>query len=172
MLREATDADLAAMLAWRNQTANREVSNTSHVITPEEHAAWWARVQADPSRRVYVFEAQGRPLGVVSYFDLDPEHRTGAWGFYLDHETVAAEGLAMTAWMQVMGEAIDQAFDVLGLETLTGEVLAHNEPVRLMNRRFRFTEGTPQEREVDGRTISVIPISLAKADRRVRRTPR
>jgi RimJ/RimL family protein N-acetyltransferase len=169
MLRPATDDDLAAMLAWRNQAANREVSNHSHVITPEEHAAWWGRVQADPSRLVYLFEVDGRPLGVVSYFDLDPAARTGAWGFYLDHDTVAAEGLAMTAWMKVMGEAVDQAFDQLGLDTLTGEVLAHNEAVRLMNRRFRFTEGTPEERLVDDRTITVIPISLARADRRTKR---
>lgn len=178
MLRPATEDDLDQMLAWRNQEANREVSNYSHVISPAEHRAWWDRVQADPTREVHVFEAgsdgASRPLGVVSFFDIDTDAGTAGWGFYLDNETVTAEGLAMTAWMKVMGEAIDHAFASpgeggLGLEVLEGEVLAHNEAVRLMNRRFRFTEGEPEDREVDGRSITVIPIRLAKADRRTKR---
>ena len=72
-----------------------------------------AGAATDPTRQVLVFEYDGRPLGVVSFFDLDldgPE-RTGAWGFYLDHETTSAEGTAMMAWMQVMKEATGYAFD-------------------------------------------------------------
>jgi RimJ/RimL family protein N-acetyltransferase len=156
------------MLSWRNQEANRQVSAMSHVISPEEHLAWWHRVEVDPSREVHLFVIDGRPLGVVSYFDLDlngPE-RTAGWGFYLDHDTTTAEGIAMIAWLRIMGAALDHAFDVLGLDVLIGEVLAHNEPVRLMNRRFRFTEGTPEVRESDGRSITAIPIRLARADRR------
>jgi hypothetical protein len=39
-----------------------------------------------------------------------------------------------------------------------------------MNRRFRFVEGEPESREADGRTITVIPISLKRENRR-RRQP-
>jgi RimJ/RimL family protein N-acetyltransferase len=91
------------------------------------------------------------------------------WGFFLDNDTTSAEGTTMTAWMQVMREATAYAFDELGVDVLRGEVLAHNEAVRQMNRRYRFTEGTPEEREVEGRTITVIPISLRREDRRGRR---
>lgn len=169
MLRPATDDDLTDMLAWRNQETNRAVSIHSHVIAPEEHAAWWATVQDDPSREVHVFEVDGRALGVVSYFDIDRERRSAAWGFYLDSETVTAEGLGLTAWMQVMADAVDHAFDEMGVDVLEGEVLAHNEAVRMMNRRFRFAEGEPETREQDGRTIEVIPIRLDRADRRKRK---
>jgi RimJ/RimL family protein N-acetyltransferase len=65
-----------------------------------------------------------------------------------------------------MREATAYAFDELGLEVLTGEVLAHNTVVRQMNRRFRFAEGTPEIRYADGRELTVIPISLRKQDRR------
>lgn len=152
------------MLEWRNQPANREVSNHSHVIGLDEHRAWWQRVQEDPTRRVLVYRAGDRDLGVVSFFDI-----TGAsagWGFYLDHESVTAEGIALTAWMAVMKEATDYAFDELGVDVLTGEVLADNEAVRMMNRRFRFTEGEPTTRQVDGRSITVIPIELRRENRR------
>ena len=171
MLRPADDADLESMRVWRNHPVNREVSINHHEISVDEHRDWWSRVQADPSRQVLVFEYDGRPLGVVNFFDLDldgPE-RTGAWGFYLDAETTAAEGTTMMAWMQVMKEAVRHAFDDEDgprLDVLTGEVLEGNDAVRQMNRRFRFTEGEPEHREVDGRTITVHPISLRRENRR------
>lgn len=166
MLRPAGDGDVDAMRAWRNQAANRAVSINAHEISAEEHAGWWSRTREDPTRRVLVFELGERPLGIVSFFDIDDERRRCSWGFYLDSETVEAEGLALMAWMQVMKEATTYAFDELGVDTLDGEVLAGNEAVRSMNRRFRFTEGPAEAREVDGRTIEVHPISLRREDRR------
>lgn len=172
MLRPAEERDVEAMREWRNQDVNRDASINSHVITAEEHRAWWDRVRVDPTRRVLVFESGGRPLGVVNFFDIDTgtgtQPRTASWGFFLDSETTTAEGTAMTAWMQVMKEATAYAFDDLGVDVLEGEVLAHNEAVRQMNRRYRFTEGQPEQRETDDRTITVIPISLRREDRRGR----
>lgn len=172
MLRAAGPQDVEVMRLWRNQPANREVSNSQHVISPEEHQTWWSRTKDDPTRRVLVFAVDDRALGIVNFFDLDLESspRTGSWGFFLDSETAAAEGTSMLLWTRVMSEALDYAFDELGLDVLNAEVLAHNEAVRMMNRRFRFAEGTAEEREVDGRTITVIPISLRREDRRTRRS--
>ena len=168
MLRAAGRDDLETMLAWRNQPANREVSNTQHVIAADEHLSWWNRTKDDPTRRVLVFEVDGIPRGFVNFFDLSLQGspRTGSWGFFLDNETAAGEGTAMLLWTKVMREAVDYAFDALGLDLLRAEVLEHNEAVRAMNRRYRFTEGTPEDRKVDGRTIRVIPIALRSQDRR------
>ncbi len=166
MLRPATDDDLDDMLAWRNQETNRAVSIQSHVITADEHRAWWEKAKDDPAREVNMFVAGGRTLGVVTYFDIDHDARTAWWGFYLDSETTEAEGIGLTAWMQVMSDGVDHAFDVLGVDVLLGEVLAHNEAVRMMNRRFRFVEGEPEQRETDGGTLEVIPIRLERAHRR------
>ena len=174
MLRPAIDADVDSMRAWRNQQVNRDVSVHQHEIGEAEHRAWWS---AGPGRSdargagVRVGQPARPPLGVVTFFDLDLERseRTGAWGFYLDHETTSADGTLMTAWMQVMREATRYAFDDPDgpqLDVLTGEVLEGNEAVRAMNRRFRFTEGAPEHREVDDRTITVYPISLRREDRR------
>lgn len=164
-LRPAEDADLVDFLEWRNHPANRQVSIHQHVIEQEEHNAWWKHANEDPSRRVLVFECAGRKLGIVNFTNLDFGTKTGTWGFYLDRQTVDAEGLGFTAWIQVMRDATAYAFDVLGLDTLEGEVLAANEAVRQMNRRFRFVEGTPEWRVVEGRRISVIPIRLRREDR-------
>lgn len=168
MLRPARESDVDVIREWRNQQANREVSNNQHEISPDEHRAWWERTSHDPTRRVLVLEIGERPCGVVNFFDLDRdgEKRTGSWGFFLDHEGLSADDATFVAWNTAMKEAIEYAFDELGLDLLEAEVLEENEAVRATNRRFRFTEGTPQARETDGRTTTVIPISLRREDRR------
>jgi len=164
MLRTATEADVDTIRRLRNQQANRDVSITSHEISADEHAAWWAKTSKDPSRRVLIYERDGAIAGVVNFFDL--EGTSGAWGFFLDADGLAERGETLPAWIEVMREATAYAFDELGLDVLTGEVLEHNAVVRQMNRRFRFVEGTPEVRYADGRELTVIPISLRKQDRR------
>ncbi|WP_027346620.1 GNAT family N-acetyltransferase [Hamadaea tsunoensis] len=168
MLRTATDEDVDDILRWRNQRANREVSITSHEITPAEHAGWWARASVDPTRRVLIYERDGAGAGVVNFFDLalDVPQPSGFWGFFLDAEGLAERGATLPAWIEVMKDAEAYAFDHLGLHELHGEVLEHNAVVRQMNRRFRFVEADPETREVDGRSIVVIPISLRRDQRR------
>ncbi|MEV7330497.1 GNAT family N-acetyltransferase [Micromonospora sp. NPDC093244] len=169
MLREATADDVHLMLSWRNQKANRQVSRNSHEITAEEHARWWSAVRDDPSRRVLVYVRDDRPCGVVTFFDLRWDGpRTGAWGFYLDSDGLAGRDETLPAWLGIMREAVEYAFDGLHLDRLDGEVLEHNTVVRQMNRRFRFVEGTGRREVSDGREITVIPISLNQADRRRR----
>jgi len=164
MLRTATEADVDTIRRLRNQQANRDVSITSHEISADEHAAWWAKTSKDPSRRVLIYERDGAIAGVVNFFDL--EGTSGAWGFFLDADGLAERGETLPAWIEVMREATAYAFDELDLDVLTGEVLEHNAVVRQMNRRFRFVEGTPEVRYADGRELTVIPISLRKQDRR------
>ncbi|WP_432886223.1 GNAT family N-acetyltransferase [Kribbella sp. CA-245084] len=164
MLRTATEADVDIIRRLRNQQANRDVSITSHEISADEHAAWWAKTSKDPSRRVLIYERDGKTAGVVNFFDL--EGVSGAWGFFLDADGLAERGETLPAWIEVMREATAYAFDELGLDVLAGEVLEHNAVVRQMNRRFRFVEGTPEVRYADGRELTVIPISLRKQDRR------
>jgi RimJ/RimL family protein N-acetyltransferase len=168
VLRPARESDLEAMRLWRNQPANREVSLHQHVITPDEHARWWRTVALDPARRVLVFEADGDACGVVTFFDIAEaaDGRTASWGFYLDHERLAESGALLPAWSTIMREAVAYAFEELGLDVLNGEVLEENQAVRSSNRRLRFVEGTPQTTYVDGRQLSVIPVSLRKEDRR------
>ena len=164
MLRQATDEDVDTIRALRNQQANRDVSITTHEISAEEHAGWWAKTSADPSRRVLIYERDGRTAGVVNFFDI--QQGTGGWGFFLDADGLAETGETLPAWIEVMKEATGYAFDTLGLDELTGEVLEHNAVVRQMNRRFRFTEGEPELRYADGRELTIFPIKLSKADRR------
>ena len=73
-------------------TARSACTSTRSAV--DEHSGWWSRVKDDPARRVLVFEYDGRMLGIVNFFDLelDGPTRTGAWGFFLDHETTTLGG--------------------------------------------------------------------------------
>ncbi|NEA35644.1 GNAT family N-acetyltransferase [Streptomyces sp. SID13031] len=170
MLRQATDDDVDTIRTLRNQQANRDVSITTHEISAEEHAGWWAKASVDPARRVLIYERDGRTAGVVNFFDLT--RTTGSWGFFLDADGLAETGETLPAWIEVMKEATGYAFDTLGLDELTGEVLEHNTAVRQMNRRFRFVEGEPELRYADGRDLTVLPIKLARENRRKPKEPR
>lgn len=164
MLRPATDDDVMTMLSWRNQEQNRVVSLTQHVISEEEHLAWWSKTSADPSRRVLIFSVDGTDCGVASYFDINPESRSAAWGFFLDTE--GPYGTDLRAWVDLMREGVAFAFDQLPIDVLTGEVLGDNPGVRAMNRRLGFKEGDSREIAVEGGTVTAHSLRLERADRR------
>jgi len=168
VLRRASDADVDIIRDLRNQQPNRDVSVNSHEINPDEHAAWWAKAGVDPTKRILAYEREGMVAGFVTFFDLelDSSPKRAGWGFFLDADGLAERGETLPAWIEVMKEAINYAFDELGLDELYGEVLEHNTVVRQMNRRFRFVEGEPETRFADGREITVLPISLTKENRR------
>ncbi len=167
MLRPATDSDIDQIRTWRNHPTVRAVSVTDHEITEAEHAAWFARVRARASDRVLIFVHDGVDAGVVTFAAIDPVSSSATWGFYLDVDGHEERGTALSAWLDVCREALDYGFGELDLRVLHGEVLEHNIVVRRMNRRFGFVEGEAESRDIDGRTVRVLPIHLNRDDRRV-----
>lgn len=155
MLRPATDDDRDRLLRWRNHPQVREMSLTQHEIDADEHAAWWRRALADPTRQVFVYVRHDVPSGVVTFFDIEPTTRSAWWGYYLDNDGLAARGELLPAWIEIQRQAKRFAFDDLGLETLEGEVLEANEAVRRFNRRNGFEEISREVRNVGGREVAV-----------------
>lgn len=168
MLRPATESDLDAIRRWRNHPEVQAVSLNREEITPEMHHAWWTAVQNDPTRQVLVYERNGTPCGVVTFFDLtDVEgERSAMWGYYLDNAGLTERGELMPAWMKIQREAVKYADAELALDILEGEVLDHNEAVRRMNARNGFAEISSEEREIGGTPVTVHRV------RRERPTPR
>ena len=151
MLRAANDADRDVVLAWRNHPDVRRVSLDTHVIAPEEHAAWWAAATTDPARRVLVFEDGGTPAGVV-IFDL--RYSPAVWSFYLD--VAGLGGGLLPAWLRLEREAVEHAFSELGVDRLGGETLASNAQVLALHRRFGFRETRRYERLIGGTPQTVV----------------
>jgi len=155
VLRPATDADQPDVLRWRNHPEVRAVSLTQHVITEDEHAAWWAATKEREDRLVLMYVKSEVAAGVVTFFDLDRESGGSWWGYYLDNAGLAERGELLPAWMQIQREARRYAFETLGLRVLEGEVLEANEAVRRFNRRNGFEEISSEVRDIDGVATTV-----------------
>lgn len=171
MLRPAEERDRDAVRVWRNHPAVRAVSLTRHEISAGEHAAWWAGLSADATRRVLVYDRGGVPSGAVNFFNISETdgRREAWWGFFLDVQGLQARGELLPAWFEVMKDAVDYAVDELRLDVLHGEVLMENEGVRAGNRRARIREVGIEEREIDGEKRTVIKLQLLAADVHARR---
>ncbi|MEV1166789.1 GNAT family N-acetyltransferase [Nonomuraea sp. NPDC049784] len=160
MLRSVQDDDLPVMRRWRNHPRVRAASFTTHEISEYEHARWWEATRADTRKRVLIYDHEETAAGVVTYSGLSPE--SGTWSFYLDLDGLEQSGTLLRAWIGLEQEAIEYAFGPLGLTTLRGEVLACNEPVRRLHRRFGFVEVGAYLRDVDGVPRDVVTIRLRK----------
>lgn len=156
MLRPAIDEDRDRILPWRNHPEVRAVSLTQHMISPTEHQQWWDRTMADPTRQILIYERDGLPSGVVSFWDLTGG--SGWWGYYLDNDGVDERGVRFPAWISIQREAVRYARDELGLTELHGETLTSNESVREFNARQGFTEVAKHTRETDGESIDYVHI--------------
>jgi len=154
---------MPAVLVWRNHPDVRAASLHQHVISAQEHRSWWASTMSDPSRRVLIYEREDNPSGVVTFFDHDLATQSASWGYYLDVVGLDERGQTLLAWFEVQRQAVQYAFDELGLDVLEGEVLASNQAVRRLNRRQRFAEVETYQRDIDGTPTDVIRIRLTAA---------
>ena len=146
MLEPLTEATRDLILPWRNAPEVRRQMYTRHEVTLEEHRAWFERIQADPTRRWYLYrDASDEPAGVVYFTDIEPEGGTAFWGFYARPETPAGTG------KRILYTALEYAFNELGLHKLNGEVLAPNTVSVHLHEQCGFTrEGVFREQHFDG----------------------
>jgi spore coat polysaccharide biosynthesis predicted glycosyltransferase SpsG/ribosomal protein S18 acetylase RimI-like enzyme len=73
VVREASNADSALLLAWRNDPETRAWSRTTDPVTPADHQAWLDRGLRNPDRRLLIAEEHHKPVGTVR-FDRDGRH--------------------------------------------------------------------------------------------------
>lgn len=145
-LQPLTEAERDLILPWRNAPEVRRQMYTQHEITPEEHRAWFERMNSDPCARWYLYrDANGEPTGVVYFTDIDPAQQSAFWGFYASPNAPAGTGKRMEYL------ALENAFDYLDLKKLNCEVLTSNVPVINLHKKCGFTEeGRFREQFFDG----------------------
>lgn len=156
-LHELTEATRDLILPWRNAPEVRRQMYTRHLISPEEHRAWFERMQADPSRRWYLYhDANGEPVGVVNFTEIEPEAGTAFWGFYTRPGAPAGTG------KRILYAALEYAFNELGLHKLNGEALATNAvSVHLHEQCGFIREGVFREQHFDGdQHVDIIRLGL------------
>jgi len=134
-LREMTEDDLEMVLAWRNAERVRANMYTDHVISLDEHRAWFSRVKEDPEAVYLICEHQGTPIGCVNFVQIDRKNRNAYWGFYLGEEQGPRGRGSIMEYL-----ALEYAFGPLDLRKLCCEVFCFNHPVIKLHTKFGFQE--------------------------------
>jgi UDP-4-amino-4,6-dideoxy-N-acetyl-beta-L-altrosamine N-acetyltransferase len=131
-LRDIRPEDCDMIREWRNLPRVSDYMLTDHVISPEEHAAWFARILKDPSCRYWIIVCDGEDVGQANIYNINLTHRRCYWGFYVVSPNVRGKGIGSYAEYRVLS----YVFDELKLEKLCCETLASNRGVIEMHRRF------------------------------------
>lgn len=160
VLRPVEKEDLELILAWRNSERIRANMYTTHEITLDEHQRWFERLTKDWENFSFVFEDEGRPLGVVNLNHLDRRNLRCHWGFYVGEEDAPRGSGTKMAYL-----ALCHVFEKLKLHKVIGEALAFNEGSIAYHKRLGFSqEGHFVEHVLrDGAYIDVLSFALLSA---------
>ena len=145
MLLPLTSEDLDAILSWRNQPDVRRCMFSSHVISADEHQAWFEALQDESSRQVFVYLLEGKKVGVVQFTEINQKNGTAFWGFYLGPYTPVDASLRLEL------AATTHAFENMKLHKLSCEVIEFNRKVLNMHKKCGFRiEGEFLDHHWDG----------------------
>jgi diamine N-acetyltransferase len=138
-LRLLEERDLSMTREWRNRDEVRKWFLTSTIISPQQHAAWFAQYRDRDDDFVFVIEETAllcRPVGQASIYAIDWQQRRAKFGRLLIGDPDArGKGLARRAVTALIGES----FDKLGLEELRLEVLKDNARAIALYEQCGFT---------------------------------
>jgi UDP-4-amino-4,6-dideoxy-N-acetyl-beta-L-altrosamine N-acetyltransferase len=166
-LRPVEPGDQDRILDWRNSPDVRRYMYTDHIISPAEHARWFAGLEGDPSRRYWIIETGGQPVGLANLYDIDRLHQRCAWAYYLADPSV--RGLGLGSFVEYW--VLEYVFEGLRLAKLWCEVLASNEAVWRLHETFGFTIEARFRGHIakDGERQDVFGLGILAADWRAKR---
>jgi UDP-4-amino-4,6-dideoxy-N-acetyl-beta-L-altrosamine N-acetyltransferase len=161
-LREVGPEDGQRLLDWRNRPEVSAYMYTDHLISPDEHARWFAGALAAADRRYWIIELDGEPVGLANLAGIDAARRRCEWAYYLAEPKTRGRGVGAVVEFMV----IDHVFRDLGLNKLWCEVLIDNEAVWKLHESFGFTREALYRDHVwkAGRFQDVVGLGLLETD--------
>jgi UDP-4-amino-4,6-dideoxy-N-acetyl-beta-L-altrosamine N-acetyltransferase len=159
--------DKETIRLWRNLPQIRRCMLTDHVISPEEHAAWFERVFGNPRYRHWMIRCDEEDVGLLYLYDIDDRNRRCYWGFYVAGSSVRGKNVGMFAEYFVL----QYVFQELQFDKLCCETLDFNRGVLRMHQWFGFVpEGRLRRHIVRNDTIhDVICMGILKDEWEQRR---
>lgn len=128
---EINDKDL--ILQWRNSERVRCNMYNDYVIAQQEHDNWFSHALFDKSASYFIFLHEERPIGFISFTNINNLHGRAYWAFYLGETDVPrVSGSAMEFF------ALDYVFLILKIRKLCCEVFTFNGGVIKLHEKFGF----------------------------------
>ena len=161
-LRPVQKADSDRLFEWRNLPDVRQFMFNDDPIQRDDHDGWMQRSLVDPTRRDWIIEFQTEPVGLISLTDIDEHQQRCSWGFYVAAASLRGRGLGSNAWYQ----ALQVAFDGLGMEKVCSEVLSTNQSVVAMHEKFGFRREAYLRSQVQrpGGRVDVVGLAMLRRE--------
>ena len=134
-LRPIMEKDLGQVLEWRNSARIRAYMYTDHIITMDEHRAWFERLQENSFSSFLIFEYRGFPVGIKSFSQIDKQNNKCYWGFYIGEPDLPRGSATL---MGVM--ALEYIFGIHNFRKLCAEAFAFNQASISYHKRLGFVE--------------------------------
>jgi UDP-4-amino-4,6-dideoxy-N-acetyl-beta-L-altrosamine N-acetyltransferase len=160
-LRHVEEKDLGTLLSWRNSHRIRANMFTDHVITVEEHRAWFNRLKLEQQSYALVYEIGNKPVGLVNINRIDRSNGTCYWGFYIG-DTDSGRGNG--GRMGLLG--LEYIFVILGLVKVTGEAIACNSSSIAFHTKLGFSRNVDPVGHIlkNGKSEDIISFTLFRSD--------
>ncbi len=168
-LRPLTEDDGERLFRWRREPEVDRWMSDLPAATPEEHRFWFDEFRADTDRRGWIITADDEAAGFLTLTGVASRHRRASWGWYIGEAAARGRGAGRAA--QALG--LDVAFDEIGLEKVSAEVLADNDVALKAQAAAGFRrEGYLREHVVkDGCRRDVVLLGILADEWRARREP-
>ncbi|MHB8482289.1 MAG: UDP-4-amino-4,6-dideoxy-N-acetyl-beta-L-altrosamine N-acetyltransferase [Nitrospiria bacterium] len=130
-----SESDLERVLEWRNAKRIRANMFSDHLISMEEHKAWFEKLKKDEFSTFLIFRFQKKPIGIISISQWDKRNQTCFWGFYIG-EPDAPKGCG--TFMGFLG--LEYIFKSLKVRKVCGEVFAFNSASIRFHQKLGFVK--------------------------------
>lgn len=117
----------------RNSLPVRVNMYSDHEISQDEHANWLRSLEGNDRERPMVVLLGRDVVGYVALRNIQNAHKVADWAFYIDEES-QGRGLGSAIEFRLL----ELAFGEMRLEKLNCEVLATNEAVINLHKKFGF----------------------------------
>lgn len=161
-LRDITPNDQEMIREWRNRPEIRKYMYTDHEIGAQEHAAWFSRILNDSSRKYWIITCGGEDVGLVNLYNIDNRNHHCYWAFYTASQNARGKGIGSFAEFSILRIV----FDEMNLQKLCCEVLAFNQAVINLHKKFGFVpEGLFRKHALkEGELVDVVCLAILREE--------
>ncbi len=122
-IKRISQGDMTSLRDWRNDPEVTRWGYSNHVISEEEHKAWFEETILDGSKVYWKIVVDGIAVGAIFLTSISDQSDKCEWGMYLADVDVRGKGVAQAA----CALSFHYAFNELNLEVVNCEAFAQNE---------------------------------------------
>ena len=116
---------------WRNSARVRVNMHYDKLITWQDHQVWFEALQADPSRKFWVYCQHQRPIGVLNFSGVNTD--MAQWGCYLGETDVLPGSGLVLEWA-----ALEYISALRSCAALEAQVLSFNLAAIKLHKLFGY----------------------------------